>query len=153
MSRTRRLTITLAALTLAAAGAAALATETLAGAATHRTSTATTVGPGPVVTTIIRDGYRLQLVLKPNKPLAAGTVSLRLTRTGKLVNHARVRVTFTMLDMDMGGLTGLLPQTGPGRYSHPGPVLGMSGHWGIRIAITPRHARQFSVSLVDRLGG
>jgi hypothetical protein len=28
-----------------------------------------------------------------------------------------------MLDMDMGGLTGLLPQTGPGRYSHPGPVL------------------------------
>jgi len=29
----------------------------------------------------------------------------------------------------------------------------MSGHWGIRIAITPATPRNFSVSLVDRLGG
>jgi hypothetical protein len=26
------------------------------------------------------------------------------------------------------------------RYSHPGPILGVNGHWGIRIAVTPRHA-------------
>jgi hypothetical protein len=59
------------------------------------------------------------------------------------VNDARVRITFTMVGM--GRLTGLLPQTAAGLYSHPGPILGMSGRWAIRLDITPRHAAQFSV--------
>lgn len=150
MSRAGRLTIALAGIAVAAASAAALATVSLAGASTHGTSAATTVGPGPVATTLARNGYTLQFALKPNKPTVAGTVSVRLAHNGKPVNHARVRITFTMAGM--GGLTGLLPQTATGLYSHPGPILGMSGRWAIRLDVTPRDGARFSVGLVDRLG-
>lgn len=146
----RFLTIALAALLLAAVSAAILATVAGARAATHRATTAASVGPGPVATTLTRDGYRLQLALSPNKPLAAGTVSLRLARHDKPVNDARVRITFMMVGM--GGLTGRLPQTATGLYSHRGPILGMSGRWSIRLDITPRHAARFSATLVDQVG-
>lgn len=149
MRGTRRLTIALPALLLAAASAAALATVAHARATTPHATTATTVGPGPVAARLTRDGYRLQLTLTPNKPLVAGTVALRLARHGKPVNDARVRITFTMVGMD--GLTGRLTQTAAGLYSHRGPILGMSGHWSIRLDITPPHTARFSVSLVDQL--
>ena len=143
-------TIALAALLLASASTAVLAKVAGARGATDRATTATSVGPGPVATTLTRDGYRLQLALNPNKPLVAGMVSLRLARHGTPVSNAQVRITFTMVGM--GGLTGRLPQTAAGLYNHRGPILGMSGRWNIRLDITPRHAARFSVILVDRLG-
>ena len=65
-------------------------------------------------------------------------MSIRLFKAGRPVDGAQVRVTLTMLDMAMGSLTSALPQTAPGRYERPAPVLGMSGRWQIALAITPR---------------
>jgi len=63
----------------------------------------------------------LAFLATPNKPLVAGTVSLRLTRTGKFVSHARVRVTFTMLDMDMTASQGSFHRPAPAATATPDP--------------------------------
>jgi YtkA-like len=147
MNETRRLVVGVAALALA--GGLASAAASGAGATAHRVTTET-VGPGPVTTTVRAHGYRIELALRPNRATVAGRISLALSRNGKPVSGARVRLTFTMLDM--GGLTGLLPQTAAGRYGNAGPILGMSGRWGLRFDITPRHVARFSVNIVDRIG-
>ncbi len=97
-------------------------------------------------------GYRLELRLVPNRAWVAGTVSLALSRNEKPVTGARVRLTFTMLDMEMGGLAGLLPETAPGRYGHAGPILGMGGRWSLRLDVEPPRARAFRVMVIDRMG-
>lgn len=152
MSCPRRLTLALASLVLASGGGAAAAPGKSHVRATAGHTTTVTIGPGPVTAALSSHGYRLDLRLRPNRATVAGTIALALTRHGRPVSGARVRLTFTMLDMNMGGLTGLLRQTAPGRYGHTAPVLGMSGRWGLRLTVLPAHAKPFSVDLVDRMG-
>jgi hypothetical protein len=78
-------------------------------------------------------------------------VSVRLMRGGRAVNGARITLTFSMLDMPMTGLSGLLPQTKTGTYAHTGPILGMAGRWGLHLDVSPRGAKPFSVDAVDRI--
>jgi hypothetical protein len=110
------------------------------------------VGPGPVTTVLRSRPYQLELRLMPNRAALPGTVSVKLLKAGRPVNGARVKLTFSMLEMDMGQLSGLLPQTAPGRYAHAGPVLGMGGRWGLRFDVAPPGAKPFSVTVVDRIG-
>jgi predicted metal-binding membrane protein len=109
------------------------------------------VGPGPVTRVIRAGGYELELGFSPNRASQAGRLSLRLLNTGRPVNGARIRATFTMLDMDMPGVSIWLRQTGPGAYARRGPVLGMSGRWGLRLAIVPPHGKPLEARIVDRL--
>ena len=69
---------------------------------------------------------------------------------GKPVDGARIRLTFTMLDMDMGSVARVLPQTATGRYEHVGPRL-MFGRWGLCILVRAPHGKAFSVNFVDRV--
>lgn len=157
MKHPKRLsTIGAVALVLVAGGALAVATNTSGHSnplvPTAASNTSVSVGPGPVSTVLHSHRYRLELRLTPNRATAAGTISLKLAKQGRPVNGARVRLTFAMVDMDMGQLTGLLPQTAPGSYDHAGPVLGMGGRWRLRFDVTPRHGKPFSVTVVDRIG-
>lgn len=111
------------------------------------------VGPGPVSATVPVLGYRLEVRLTPNRASQPDAVSVRLQRGRRPVNGAHVRLTFSMLDMDMGQLTGRLPQTGPGHYARTVPVLGMDGRWALRLDIAPTNAAPFTATILDRMGG
>lgn len=126
------------------------ATDTLR---THRepVSAAARTGSRPFATRLVTHGYRLELRVAPNRATVAANAALVLTRRGKPVNGARVRLTYTTLEMEMASLVRLLPQTAPGRYAAPGPVLGMSGRWGLRVDVAPPSSAPFSVRLVDRV--
>ncbi len=156
MSR-RRLTTTVAAAlltggVLVAYSAGAFGSNVRAATETY-TSTAVQVGPGPVTAAVKANAYRVALRWAPNTAFAAGRLSIKVTDRGVPVTGAHVRVTFTMLDMEMNGLTGLLPAIAPGTYGHFGPILDMPGHWGIRFAITPLHATPFSATFTDEVRG
>jgi hypothetical protein len=99
------------------------------------------------------DGYRLVLHVTPNRAPSAIRVSVAIMRGGRPVRADRVRLTVTMLDMPMAGLTRTLGQTGPGRWDSGASNLafGMAGRWGLRLDVTPRNARPFSVGVTDRV--
>ena len=54
--------------------------------------------------------------------------------SGKAATSVQVRLSTTMLDMDMGTNTVALQPNGPGSYRTQGE-LSMSGHWQIRILV------------------
>lgn len=112
-------------------------------------SDAVLVGPGPVAAALRADGNRVVLRWTPNTAFSAGKISIAVTHKGRAVTGAHVRVTFTMLDMKMNGLTGLLPEIAAGTYGHFGPILDMPGHWSIRFNITPPRARPFTATFTD----
>ena len=114
-----------------------------------RPSDAVLVGPGPVTAALHADGNRVVLRWTPNTAFTAGKISIAVTNNGKAVTGAHVRVTFTMLDMHMNGLTGLLPEIAPGTYGHFGPILDMPGHWSIHFNITPPRTRPFTATFTD----
>ena len=110
------------------------------------------VGPGRVATALRAHGYRLDLRLSPNRASAArGRMSVTLSQNGQPVSRARIRLTFTMLDMKMVGRRVSLRETAPGRYERVAQRL-MFGRWGLRVAVRPTHETPFSVNLVDRVG-
>lgn len=116
-------------------------------------SVAVLVGPGPVAAALNTNGYRVALRWTPNNAFIAGEISIALTNRGAPLTGAHVRVTFTMLDMKMNGLTGLLPEITPGTYGHFGPILDMPGHWGIRFTITPPRGTPFTATFTDEVRG
>jgi hypothetical protein len=109
--------------------------------------------PDGFATVIHAQGYLLRLSIAPNRATARGIVSVKLLRDGRAVNAARIKLTFSMLDMPMATLSGLLPQAEAGTYAHTGPVLGMSGRWGLHLDVTPPGVKRFSVDAVDRIPG
>jgi YtkA-like len=119
---------------------------------TNLHAVANRLSPGPLATVLNLHGFQVAVHLTPNQPARPETVSVQLSHAGRPVNGARVRLTFSMLDMpEMGALTGLLPQTKPGTYSRPAPTL-MAGHWQIRVQVTPRDTKPFSATITDPLG-
>jgi hypothetical protein len=111
------------------------------------------VGPGPVGVTLPAGHYRIGFHLTPNLASHTGRVSVSLREGGRPVAGARVRMTVTMLDMNMGGFTVQLPERTSGTYTRMFPVVGMSGRWGFRLDVRPAHGHAFSVALADRMLG
>lgn len=111
------------------------------------------VGPGPVLETVNKNGYRLELRVSPNRAAVPNSFSLRITRGGSPVRGAEVVSGFTMLDMEMGSQSYALVETSPGVYSRSVPALVMVGHWGLSLDITPPGKTPFTVLFVDRANG
>ncbi|MGZ8794816.1 MAG: copper resistance CopC/CopD family protein, partial [Gaiellaceae bacterium] len=57
------------------------------------------VGPGPVKEVVIKDGYRIELRVAPNRAAAPNTFAIRIAKDGKAVRHASVIAGFAALDM------------------------------------------------------
>jgi copper transport protein len=110
------------------------------------------VGPGPVVETIRRNGYVVEIRVAPNRAAVQNTFSVEVTRDGKPVSAA-VFARFAMLDMEMGSQGYQLRQVRPGVFERSAPALVMVGHWAIDFEVEPRGAQPFSVLLVDRASG
>ncbi len=111
------------------------------------------VGPGPVTEVVVRNGYRLEFHVSPNRAAVPNGFAVRITKNGKPVRDADVTTTFTMLDMEMGRLAYHLPETGPGLYQRSAPALVMVGHWGLGFDIRPPGGPPLSVLLVDKANG
>ena len=127
----------------------------LVGLAVLAASVATAAAPAaaaPATRVMNTSGYRVELHVTPNRAPRAITVALLITRNGKPVSAAHVRLTLTMLDMPMPGIAHELRQTAPGRYGGGGLALGMPGRWGFRLDVAPPGARRFAASVVDRVG-
>ncbi len=110
------------------------------------------VGPGKVASTLVRGGYKLQVLVNPNQAAAPDTFGLRLTRGGKPVQGADVTLAFAMLDMQMPTQEYQLAETAPGIYTRKAPALVMVGHWALNFTITPKGGLPFSALVVDRAG-
>ena len=111
------------------------------------------VGPGPVTEVVNRDGYRLEFHVSPNRAAVPNSFAVRITKNGTPVRRADVTASFTMLDMEMGGLAYHLPETRPGLYQRSAPALVMVGHWGLGFDIRPPGGPPLSVYLVDKANG
>jgi hypothetical protein len=114
---------------------------------------ATSVGPGPVSTSVPAGAYSVAVRLTPNLASRTGSISVAVTRRGRPVAGARVRLTVSMLDMNMGSFTLPLPERRAGTYARMFPVVGMSGRWGFRLDVTMRRGRAFRLLLADRMLG
>jgi copper transport protein len=111
------------------------------------------VGPGPVTSTVTRNGYRLRMSVSPNRAALPNSFAVSVTRNGKPVRRADVLLTFAMLDMEMQNQEYRLTETSPGVYSRATPALVMVGHWGLTFDVTPKGGKPLNVLLVDRANG
>jgi copper transport protein len=111
------------------------------------------VGPGPVSTTVQRNGYTVKAGVTPNRAAQPNKFVVAITRNGKPVAGANVTTTFSMLDMEMGQQEYAFKETSPGVYERSAPSLLMVGHWGITFHIEPPGGQPFDVVLVDRAAG
>jgi copper transport protein len=111
------------------------------------------VGPGPVATVVSEAGYKLRLLVAPNRAAASNSVAVELTRSGKPVSGADVRLSFEMLDMQMPNQLFDLAETKPGKYTLATSALVMVGHWGLAFTVTPKGATPFSALIVDHATG
>jgi hypothetical protein len=134
-----------AAIAITAAAAAAGAALAAGGSGTNTQA----VGAFDAVRQI--GGLRVEIRDSPNRASKAGTISVALSKKGEPIEGAQVRVTLTMLDMDMGSLSAPLPQAAPGRYQRSAPILGMGGHWRIALDIKPGSGKRLHLAVVDRM--
>jgi copper transport protein len=111
------------------------------------------VGPGRVVRSVERAGYRLEVLVSPNKAAAPDSFALRLTRNGRPVNGATVTLAFNHLQMQMPQQEYALRQTAPGTYARSAPALIMVGPWGLSFAVTPPGHPPFTALVVDQADG
>jgi copper transport protein len=116
-------------------------------------SVAAHTGPGPVVSAVQANGYRLVLRVDPNRAAVSNTFSVEISRNGKPTTGATVIGTFNMLDMQMPAQSYRFAEKPPGTYSHVGPTLVMVGHWGISLDVEPKGGQPFTVVFVDRANG
>jgi copper transport protein len=111
------------------------------------------VGPGPVATSVVQNGYRLDVNVAPNRAAVPNDFSVRLTRDGQPVRGADLVLQFNMLDMEMASQAYRLEETSPGVYTHPASALVMVGHWGLVFNVTPPGKPPFTVQVVDHATG
>jgi copper transport protein len=111
------------------------------------------VGPGPVSSSVTKNGYTLAVGVAPNKAAAPNSFDVHITKGGQPVRGADVVLTFAMLDMEMENQAYRLTETAPGTYTHAAPALVMVGHWGLSFSVTPRGGQPFDVLLVDKANG
>ena len=111
------------------------------------------VGPGKVARVVHRGPYTLSVLVDPNHAAAPNSFTLELTKNGKPVTGADVRLAFDMLDMEMPTQTYVLAETKPGVYSRAAPALVMVGHWGLGFTVTPPGGQPFTALIVDHATG
>jgi copper transport protein len=111
------------------------------------------VGPGTVVRTVNRAGYRLELLVSPNRAAAPDSFGLRITKGGQPVRGATVTLTFDMTTMQMPSQEYQLAETQPGLYTRAAPALVMVGDWGLTFQIAPRAGTPFTVLILDQANG
>jgi copper transport protein len=111
------------------------------------------VGPGRVAQTIERAGYRLQVLVSPNKAAAPDSFALRITKGGQPVRHANVTLTFNHTEMQMPQQQYQLAETRPGLYSRRAPALIMVGKWALAFNVSPPGAPPFTALIVDEANG
>jgi copper transport protein len=111
------------------------------------------VGPGPVRRVVTKNGYRVEVVVQPNRAAVPNDFTLRLMRGGKPVRGADVTTGVAMLDMEMGQQGYRLRETAPGVYTHSAPALVMVGHWGLSFEVAPPGHAPFTLLFLDRANG
>ena len=111
------------------------------------------VGPGRVARTVQRAGYKLQVLVSPNKAAAPDSFALRITKGGQPVQGATVTLAFNHLQMAMPQQQYDLKEVSPGVYSRSAPALVMVGPWGLTFQITPKGAAPFTALIVDQANG
>jgi hypothetical protein len=100
-----------------------------------------------------RSGYAVVLSSAPNSASGPNRMSVRVTRHGRPLTGARVRLSFSMPSMNTWqAYTTVLKPSGPGRYEATVPVLGMAGAWQLRVRVSPRSSAAFLVTIIDRMG-
>jgi copper transport protein len=119
----------------------------------EQNSALASVGPGHVAATVNRAGYRLQVLVSPNKAAAPNSFALRITKNGQPVRGANVTLAFNHLEMEMPQQEYQLTETQPGVYSHSAPALVMVGKWGLTYQITPKSGPPFTATIVDQANG
>jgi copper transport protein len=111
------------------------------------------VGPGRVAETVQRAGYRIEVLLTPNKAAAPNSFALRITKGGQPVRGATVTLTLNHLEMQMPQQQYALTETQPGIYSRSAPALVMVGKWGLSFQVAPKGGAPFTALIVDQAGG
>ena len=119
----------------------------------EQNSAVASVGPGRVAATVSRAGYRLQVLVSPNKAAAPDSFALRITKNGRPVRHANVTLTFNHLEMQMPQQEYQLKETAPGVYSRAAPALIMVGKWGLGFNVSPPGGPPFTALIVDEANG
>jgi copper transport protein len=112
-----------------------------------------TVGPGRVARTVNRAGYRLQVLVSPNRAAAPDSFALRITKGGKPVRGANVTLALNHLEMQMPQQEYQLTENQPGIYARSAPALVMVGRWGLNFQITPKGGPPFTALIVDQADG
>ena len=99
--------------------------------------------------------YRVALDVTPNRAAVPNTYQVAITKGGKPVTGADVKVRFTMLDMEMGQQVYQLTEQAPGTgvYQHDAPAFVMVGRWGVDVNVTPPGGQPFDVTVLDHAGG
>jgi copper transport protein len=111
------------------------------------------VGPGRVAATVNRSGYRLQVLVSPNKAAAPDSFALRISRNGRPVRHANVTLTFNHLEMQMPQQEYQLSEVRPGVYSRAAPALIMVGKWSLAFNVAAPGTAPFTALIVDQANG
>jgi copper transport protein len=111
------------------------------------------VGPGRVARTVTHNGYKLQVLVSPNKAAAPDSFALRITKDGQPVRGAAVTLTFNHTEMQMPQQEYQLKEVSPGVYSRSAPALVMVGRWALSFQITPPGGAPFSALILDQANG
>jgi copper transport protein len=111
------------------------------------------VGPGRVAETVERAGYKLEVLVSPNKAAAPDSFALRITKGGRPVRGADVTLTFNHTEMEMPQQEYQLSETRPGVYSRAAPALVMVGKWALGFEITPKGGPSFNALILDQADG
>jgi copper transport protein len=111
------------------------------------------VGPGPVAHTVTRAGYRLSVLVSPNRAAAPDSFAVKITRNGQPVRHANVTLTFNHTEMEMPQQQYQLTETQPGVYTRSAPALIMVGNWSLGFQVTPPGGQPFTATILDEAEG
>ena len=111
------------------------------------------VGPGPVAHSVTRAGYRLSVLVSPNKAAAPDSFALKITKNGRPVRHANVILTFNHTEMEMPQQQYQLTETRPGVYARAAPALIMVGNWSLAFQVTPPGGQPFTATILDEAEG
>jgi copper transport protein len=111
------------------------------------------VGPGQVARTVSQAGYKLAILVSPNKAAAPDSFAVRITRNGQPLRHANVTLTFNHTEMEMPQQEYQLTETQPGVYARSAPALIMVGAWSLAFQITPPGGPPFTATVIDEAEG
>ncbi len=120
----------------------------------ERPSPAVSVGPGAVSVTVIRRGYTLRIAVHPNRVAAPSSIALDLSRNGRHVRTASVRLSVAMLDMgQMVPQRYTLTETRRGVYARTVAGVPMGGRLGLAFTVLANPSTSFTALLVDHVEG